>query len=58
MKLHVKKSQFTSIETPLLESDTVQISTFIYRTGVEAVRISIGRGTFIWLKIQRFRIGT
>jgi len=49
MKLHVKKSQFTSIETPLLESDTVQISTFIYRTGVEAVRISIGRGTFIWL---------
>ena len=49
MKLHVNKTQFTSVETLLLENETVQISTFLYGTGVEAVRISIGIGTFVWL---------
>lgn len=49
MILHVNKAQFTTTETLLLEKDTVHISTFLYKTGVQALRISIGRGSFIWL---------
>lgn len=49
MKLHVTKAQFTSTETLVLENNTTRISTFLYKTGVEAVRISIGAGTFVWL---------
>ena len=49
MKLHVTKPQFTSTETLVLENNTTRISTFLYKTGVEAVHISIGAGTFVWL---------
>lgn len=49
MKLHLVSSQFRTTETLLLETHDIAIHTFIYSTGVEAVRITLGHGQFIWL---------
>jgi hypothetical protein len=40
---------FTEKEHELLKSPSCAISTFRYRSGVEAMRIRAGRGEFIWL---------
>ena len=42
-------SMFSEKEHRLLESDSYSATLFRYRSGVEAVRISAGRGEFIWL---------
>ncbi len=49
MKLHLLSSQFSSDETILLETKDYTIHTFRYSTGVEAVKIKIEQGEFIWL---------
>lgn len=42
-------SMFAEKEQELLKSASYSVSTFRYRSGVEAVRIAAGRGEFIWL---------
>lgn len=42
-------SQFSRTETLLFETHELVIHTFAYSTGVEALKITIGRGEFIWL---------
>ena len=49
MKLYLRKSQFSLTETLLLETEHCKISTFCYASGVEAIRLIIGRGEYIWL---------
>lgn len=49
MKLYLTPSQFSRTETLLFETHELVIHTFTYSTGVEALKIRIGRGEFIWL---------
>ena len=42
-------SMFSEKEREILASPSFCVSLFRYRTGVEALRIKIGRGEFIWL---------
>lgn len=49
MKLHLVPAQFSTTETLLLETSDFSIHAFTYSTGVEALRIQIGRGQFVWL---------
>ena len=48
-KLHLYSHFFTNTEKTLFSNNEVTISTFCYQSGVEAVRIIIGKGEFIWL---------
>ena len=43
------RSMFTETEHELLRTSSYSVSTFRYRSGVEAVRIRAGRGEFTWL---------
>lgn len=49
MKIHLSRNQFTPTETLLFESESCTLYTFTYPSGVEAVRIIIGKGQLIWL---------
>ena len=42
-------SMFAEREHELLKSPSYSVSTFRYRSGVEAVKVRAGRGEFIWL---------
>ena len=42
-------SMFAEREHELLKSPSFSVSTFRYRSGVEAVKVRAGRGEFIWL---------
>lgn len=49
MKLHLQKSYFKSTETLLAETPDTKVFTFLYPSGVEAVRILQKRSECIWL---------
>lgn len=49
MKLWLTPNMFTASERLLLESDEIAIYTFTYESGVEALRIEIGRSEIVWL---------
>jgi hypothetical protein len=49
MKVHLVPSQFNPIETLLIKTDNFTIHQFKYHSGVEALRICIGRGELVWL---------
>ena len=48
-KLYLYPYFFTSTEQKLYQDASATITTFLYESGVEAVRITIGKGQFIWL---------
>jgi hypothetical protein len=49
MKLYLDRSFFKTTETLLAETPSTKLFTFLYPSGVEAVRILQKRGEFIWL---------
>lgn len=49
MKLFLTPSMFSTMDRVLVENEQLTISSFTFNTGVEALRIKIGRGEFIWL---------
>jgi len=49
VKFKLEPSMFTEREHGILESSSFSINSFRYRSGVEALRIRIGRADFIWL---------
>ena len=49
MRCLLDPSMFAEKEHELLKSSSCSVSTFRYRSGVEAVRIRAGRGEFVWL---------
>ena len=48
-RLQLDPSMFSPVEKLLFEGNGVRINAFSYSTGVEAVRVSIGKGEFVWL---------
>ena len=47
--LHLYPNFFTEVEKNLYHSKACKITTFTYKSGVEALRITIGKGEFVWL---------
>ncbi|MGD1831758.1 MAG: hypothetical protein ACPKOP_00280 [Sphaerochaetaceae bacterium] len=48
-KIFLDPSFFNQSENPLYHSKKLTVSLFRYKSGVEAVRVNIGRGEFVWL---------
>ncbi len=47
--IQLNPDMFSSKENKLFEGNGIQLRTFLYSTGVEAVRITVGRGEYVWL---------